>query len=81
MLGCSNGCPSSAWSRNSVNASFLACSFSALSLSFAGGKAAAIAYTLVETAKLNAVDPHTLAGIPDYKNTKVDDLLPWRRNG
>lgn len=23
-----------------------------------GGKAAAIAYTLVETAKLNAVDPH-----------------------
>ena len=81
MLGCSNGCPSSAWSRNSVNASFLACSFSALSLSFAGGKAAAIAYTLVETAKLNAVDPHTPAGIPDYKITKVDDLLPWRRNG
>lgn len=81
MLGCSNGCPSSAWSRNSVNASFLASSFSALSLSFAGGTAAAIAYTLVETAKLNAVDPHTLAGIPDYKITKVDDLLPWRRNG
>ena len=50
-------------------------------MSFAGGKAAAIAYTLVETAKLNAVDPHTLAGIPDYKITKVDDLLPWRRNG
>jgi hypothetical protein len=24
----------------------------------AGGKAAAIAYTLIETAKLNAVDPH-----------------------
>jgi len=86
MLGCSNGCPSSAWSRNSVNASFLASSFSALSLSFAGGKAAAIAYTLVETAKLNAVDPHawladTLARIPDHKITKVDDLLPWRWNG
>jgi hypothetical protein len=45
----------------------------------AGGKAAAIAYTLIETAKLNAVDPHawladTLARIPDYKITKVDDL-------
>lgn len=36
----------------------------------AGGKAAAIAYTLIETAKLNAIDPHawladTLARIPD----------------
>ena len=52
----------------------------------AGGKAAAIAYTLIETAKLNAVDPHawlayTLARIPDYKITKIDDLLRWRRNG
>lgn len=51
-----------------------------------GGKAAAIAYTLMETAKLNATDPQawladTLAGIPDYKITKVDDLLPWRWNG
>ncbi|WP_300042907.1 transposase, partial [uncultured Paracoccus sp.] len=51
----------------------------------AGGKAAAIAYTLIETAKLNDVDPHawladTLARIPDYKITKVDDLLPWRWN-
>ena len=52
----------------------------------AGGKAAAIAYTLIETAKLNAVDPHawladTIARIPDYKISKVDDLLPWRWNG
>jgi len=50
-----------------------------------GGKAAAIAYTLIETAKLNAIDPHawladTLARIPDYKITKVNDLLPWRWN-
>ena len=49
----------------------------------AGGKAAAIAYTLIETAKLNGIDPQdwladTLARIPDYKITKVDDLLPWR---
>ncbi|KGJ13234.1 transposase domain-containing protein, partial [Paracoccus sanguinis] len=34
----------------------------------------------------NAVDPHawladTLARIPDYKITKVDDLMPWRWNG
>ena len=47
-----------------------------------GGKAAAIAYTLIETAKLNGVDPQawladTLARIPDYKITRVDDLLPW----
>ena len=51
----------------------------------AGGKAAAIAYTLIETAKLNAVDPNawladTLVRIPDYKITKVHDLLPWRWN-
>ncbi len=51
----------------------------------AGGKAAAIAYTLIETAKLNGVDPQawladTLACIPDYKITKVDHLLPWHWN-
>jgi transposase len=49
----------------------------------AGGKAAAIAYTLIETAKLNGVDPtawlaDALARIPDYMITKVDELLPWR---
>ena len=48
----------------------------------AGGKAAAIAYTLIETAKLNDVDPEawladTIARTPDYSITKVDDLLPW----
>ncbi len=48
----------------------------------AGGRAAAIAYTLIETAKLNAVDPQawladTLACIPDYKITRVNELLPW----
>ena len=47
-----------------------------------GGKSAAIAYTLIETAKLNGIDPQswladTLARIPDYKITRVDDLLPW----
>lgn len=55
----------------------------------AGCKAAAIAYTLIETAKLNAIDPNawladTLARIPDYKINKIDkidNLLPWRWNG
>ncbi|MEP4197869.1 MAG: IS66 family transposase [Aliishimia sp.] len=50
-----------------------------------GGKAAAIAYTLIETAKLNGVDPQawladTLAHIPDYKINRVGDLLPWSIN-
>ncbi len=56
--------------------------------SLTGGRAAAIAYTLIETAKLNGVDPQawladTLARIPDYKITRVDGLLPWNalRNG
>ena len=50
--------------------------------SFSGGKAAAIAYTLIETAKLNDVDPQAwladvLERIPDYKINRVDELLPW----
>jgi len=50
-----------------------------------GGRAAAIAYTLIKTAKLNGVDPQawladTLACIPDYKITRVDNLLPWNRS-
>ena len=49
----------------------------------AGGKALAIAATLIETAKLNHVDPEawladTLARIPNYKITRVDDLMPWK---
>jgi transposase len=47
------------------------------------GKSAAIAYTLIETAKLNGVDPQawltdTLARIADHKITRLDELLPWR---
>ena len=47
-----------------------------------GGKSAAIVYTLIETAKLNGVDPQawltdTLARIADHKITRIDDLLPW----
>ncbi len=48
-----------------------------------GGKSAAIAYTLIETAKLNGVDPQAwlidiLARISDHKITRLDELLPWR---
>ncbi len=47
-----------------------------------GGKSAAIAYTLIETAKLNGVDPqawlgHILANIADHKINRIDELLPW----
>ena len=50
--------------------------------SAAGGKAAAIACTLIETAKLNDIDPQAwlaevLDRIPDYKINRVDELLPW----
>ena len=50
--------------------------------SAAGGKAAAIAYTLIETAKLNDVDPQAwladvLDRIPDYKINRIEELLPW----
>lgn len=48
-----------------------------------GGKAMAIAFTLIETAKLNNVDPQAwltwvLAKIADHKITRLDELLPWR---
>jgi len=47
-----------------------------------GGKSAAIAYTLIETAKLNGVDPQTwltdvLARIADHKITRIGELMPW----
>jgi transposase len=48
-----------------------------------GGRSAAIAYALIETAKLNGVDPQawlteTLARIADHKITRLDELMPWR---
>lgn len=50
-----------------------------------GGKSAAIAYTLIETAKLNGVDPQAwltdvLSRIADHMINRIDDLLPWRYN-
>lgn len=48
-----------------------------------GGQAAAIAYTLIETAKLNEVNPlswltSVLTRVADHPASKIDDLLPWR---
>ena len=48
-----------------------------------GGKSAAIAYTLIETAKLNGVNPqawltNVLGRIAEHKITKLDELMPWR---
>lgn len=48
-----------------------------------GGKSAAVAFTLIETARLNSVDPQAwltwvLARIADQKITRLDELLPWR---
>ena len=47
----------------------------------AGGRAAAVAYTPIEMAKLNGADPQSwladiIARLPDYKITKVQELLP-----
>ncbi len=48
-----------------------------------GGKAAAIAYTLIETAKMNCVDPEAwltwvLERLPDHKINRIDELMSWR---
>jgi transposase len=47
------------------------------------GESAAIADTLIETAKLNGVDPQAwptdvLSRIADHKINRLDELLPWR---
>jgi len=50
--------------------------------SIGGGSAAAIAYTLMETCKLNSVDPEAwltwvLQRLPDHKINRIDELMPW----
>src|SRR5215207_10225252 len=47
-----------------------------------GGERAAAIYTLIETAKLNQVDPQAwladvLARLPDHPAKRIHDLLPW----
>ena len=48
----------------------------------AGGHSAAIAYTLIETAKMNKVNPEAwlawvLTKIQDHPVSRIDELLPW----
>ena len=48
-----------------------------------GGKAIAIALTMIETTKLNKVDPQewltdVLGRIAEYPVMRVGDLVPWR---
>lgn len=48
-----------------------------------GGERAAAAYTLIETAKINGVDPQAwltdvLTRIADHPINQIDELLPWR---
>jgi len=48
-----------------------------------GGERAAAIYTLIETAKLNGIDPQAwladvLARLPDHPAKHIDQLLPWR---
>ena len=47
-----------------------------------GGQRAAVLYTLIQTARLNNVDPQAwladvLARIADHPATRLDELLPW----
>ena len=47
-----------------------------------GGKSVAIAYTLIETAKMNKVNPEAwlawvLERIQDHPASRIDDLMPW----
>ncbi len=49
-----------------------------------GDATAATAYTLIETAKPNGVDPRariadTLNHIQDYKTNRIHELMPWNR--
>ena len=51
----------------------------------AGGHRAAAVYTLIETCKMNDVDPQAwladvLARLPDHPANKIADLLPWNWN-
>jgi transposase len=47
-----------------------------------GGERAAIAYSLIESCKLNRIDPqryleYVLARIADHPVNRIEELLPW----
>ncbi len=48
-----------------------------------GGRRAAVIYTLIETARLNDIDPEAwladvISRIADHPINRVDELLPWK---
>ena len=48
-----------------------------------GGERAAAICTLIETAKLNGIDPQAwladvLSKLPDHPAKRIDQLLPWQ---
>ena len=48
----------------------------------AGGERAAAVYSLIETCKLNGIDPFAwlrdiLARIAEHRIRRIDELLPW----
>jgi hypothetical protein len=52
----------------------------------AGGERAAAMYSLVETAKLNGLDPEAylrevLERIAEHPINRIDELLPWNIGG
>jgi transposase len=47
-----------------------------------GGERAATIYTIIETAKLNSIDPegylrNLITRIPDHPARRINELLPW----
>ena len=51
-------------------------------LSDAGGQRAACLYTIIETCRMNGLDPHAyltdiLGRIADHPINRIDQLLPW----
>lgn len=52
----------------------------------AGGRRAAALYTLIETCKMNGVDPRAwladvLERLPGHPAKRIDELLPWNWKG
>ncbi|MBC7953380.1 MAG: IS66 family transposase [Rhodospirillaceae bacterium] len=52
----------------------------------AGGRRAAALYTLIETCKMNGIDPRAwladvLARLPGHSARRIDELLPWNWKG
>jgi transposase len=48
----------------------------------AGGELAAAVYTLIQTCRLNDVDPHAwlayvIAAISDHPQSRLHEFLPW----